>query len=115
MTFRNPEPFYHGLIMLLHMRHHLLAEGMGLRHLCDWAVFVDHFSDDEFRAMFEKKLKKTGLWRFAVTVSLSAHLAIGLPYREFMGMTVIWRGSFCWTSLQAETSAERHRAASVKA
>lgn len=85
VTFRNPEPFYHGLIMLLHMRHHLLAEGMGLRHLCDWAVFVDHFSDDEFQAMFEEKLKKTGLWRFAVTVSLSAHLAIGLPYREFMG------------------------------
>ena len=85
VAFQNPEPFYHGLIMLLHMQHHLLSEGMGLRHLCDWAVFVDHFSDDEFRAMFEEKLKKTGLWRFAVTVSLSAHLAIGLPYREFMG------------------------------
>ena len=85
VTFQNPEPFHHGLVMLLHMKNHLLAEGIGLRHLCDWAVLVDRFSDDEFRAMFEEKLKKTGLWRFAVTVSLSAHLAIGLPYRKFMG------------------------------
>lgn len=85
VTFRNPEPFYHGLIMLLHMQHHLLAEGIGLRHLCDWAVFVDRFSDTEFRAMFENKLKKIGLWGFAVAISLSAHLGIGLPYRAFMG------------------------------
>ena len=85
VTFRNPEPFYHGLIMLLHMRHHLLAEGIGLRHLCDWAVFVDRFSDSEFRALYEEKLKRVGLWHFAEVISLSAHLAIGLPYREFMG------------------------------
>ena len=85
VTFQNPAPFYHGLIMLLHMQHHLLAEGIGLRHLCDWAVFVDRFSSEEFRAMFEDRLKEIGLWNFAVAVSLSAHLAIGLPYREFMG------------------------------
>lgn len=54
VTFRNPEPFYHGLIMLLHMQHHLLAEGIGLRHLCDWAVFVDRFSDTEFRAKLRR-------------------------------------------------------------
>lgn len=84
-TFMNPSPFHHGLVMLLHMQHHLLSEGIGLRHLCDWAVFVDRFSDTEFRAMFENKLKEIGLWGFAVAISLSAHLGIGLPYRAFMG------------------------------
>ena len=84
-TFQNPEPFHHGLVMLLHMKNHLLAEGIGLRHLCDWAVFVDRFSDSEFRALYEEKLKRVGLWHFAEVISLSAHLAIGLPYREFMG------------------------------
>lgn len=84
-TFQNPEPFHHGLVMLLHMKNHLLAEGIGLRHLCDWAVFVDRFSDSEFRALYEEKLKRVGLWHFAEAISLSAHLAIGLPYREFMG------------------------------
>ena len=84
-TFQNPEPFHHGLVMLLHMKNHLLVEGIGLRHLCDWAVFVDRFSDSEFRALYEEKLKRVGLWRFAEAISLAAHLAIGLPYREFMG------------------------------
>ena len=84
-TFQNPEPFHHGLVMLLHMKNHLLVEGIGLRHLCDWAVFVDRFSDSEFRALYEEKLKRVGLWHFAEVISLSAHLAIGLPYREFMG------------------------------
>ena len=85
VTFQNPEAFHHGLVMLLHVRNHLLTEGIGLRHLCDWAVFVDHFSSDEFRAMFEDKLKEIGLWNFAVTMSLASHVAVGLPYREFMG------------------------------
>ena len=35
--------------------------------------------------MFETGLKKLGLWNFAVTLSLAAHVAVGLPYREYMG------------------------------
>ena len=33
---RIPAPFHHGLILLLHTVHHMLGEGIGLRHLCDW-------------------------------------------------------------------------------
>ena len=60
-----PSLFHHGLILLLHTCHHLTGEGIGLRHLCDWAVFENHFSDAEFKGLFEEKLKKIGLWRFA--------------------------------------------------
>ena len=84
-TFMNPSPFHHGLVMLLHMQHHLLSEGIGLRHLCDWAVFVNSFSDGDFTATLRDRLERCGLWRFAVAASLAAHRAIGLPYREFMG------------------------------
>lgn len=38
-----PSPYYHGLIMLLHVYKHLFV-GIGLRHICDWAVFIN--SDD---------------------------------------------------------------------
>lgn len=84
VTFMNPSPFTHGLVMLLHMQHHLQSEGIGLRHLCDWAVFVDSFADGEFEAMFEKPLGEIGLWQFAKAISLTA-IAVGLPYRDFMG------------------------------
>ena len=60
-----PSPFHHGLILLLHTCHHLTGEGVGLRHLCDWAVFENSFSEKEFCDLFEEKLKKIGLWRFA--------------------------------------------------
>jgi hypothetical protein len=36
-----------------------------LRHLCDWAVFVNSFTDDEFAVMFAEKLRSFGLWKYA--------------------------------------------------
>lgn len=62
---RMPSPFHHGIILLLHTCQHLTGEGVGLRHLCDWAVFANSFSDSEFCTMFEACLKQIGLWRFA--------------------------------------------------
>lgn len=67
-----PSPFHHGLILLLHTCHHLTGEGVGLRHLCDWAVFENSFSEEEFREMFEEKLKRLGLWRFAQILTRTA-------------------------------------------
>lgn len=84
-TFMNPSRFHHGLIMLLHMQHHLLSEGIGLRHLCDWAVFVNSFKGNEFELLFEERLKNVGLWKFTQNISLVASIGIGLPYRDFMG------------------------------
>ena len=64
-----PSEFHHGLIMLLHISHHLNGEGIGLRHLCDWAVFVAHLGGEQFKALFEKPLKDMGLWRFALILT----------------------------------------------
>ena len=86
-TFRDPSPFHHGLIMLMHLQHHLLAEGIGLRHLCDWAVFVHSFKQNEFPALFEEKLREVGLWRFARLLSLAASLYVGLPEQDWMRET----------------------------
>ncbi len=80
-----PDKFHHGLILLLHMQRHMLTEGLGLRHLCDWAVFVHAFTDHEFSDLFREPLKKIGLWKYARIVSLSAHIGLGLPYADFMG------------------------------
>ena len=46
---RVPSDFHHGLSLLLHTNQHLQGDGIGLRHLCDWAVFAGKFSDREFR------------------------------------------------------------------
>ncbi len=49
-----PDDFHHGLIMLLHVAGHMINDGgVGLRHLCDWAVFVDRVDVDRFRPQLE--------------------------------------------------------------
>lgn len=78
-----PSDFHHGLIMLMHLQHHLLAEGVGLRHLCDWAVFVDHFRGNEFPELFREKLKAVGLWRLARLLTIVSSLYLGLPEQEW--------------------------------
>lgn len=66
---RLPSAFYHGLVLLLHTAHHLTNSGIGLRQLCDWAVFADTMPDEEFEALFGGPLREMGLWRFACTLT----------------------------------------------
>lgn len=68
-TINVPDKFHHGLIILLHMGHHLNGEGIGLRHLCDWAVFVNSMSRADFCKLFEESLKSIGLWHFACVLT----------------------------------------------
>lgn len=80
-----PSPFHHGLIMLLHTASHLINTGVGLRHLCDWAVFADKFSDEEFCEMFEEKLKSIGMWRFAQILTQLSIRYLGMPSKGWCG------------------------------
>ncbi len=77
--FRIPDEFSHGLIMLLHTASHLTSEGVGLRHLCDWAVFVSRYSDSDFNSMFKSELEKLGLYKFAQVLTLTAERHLGAP------------------------------------
>ena len=76
--FDAPTHDRHGLLMLLHMQQHLLNEGMGLRHLCDWAAFVHRTADKPF---WDEKLlpllEAIGLKRFAAAMTKMCHLYLG--------------------------------------
>ena len=83
--YNSPSPFHHGLIMLLHVARHMITGGIGLRHFCDWAVFIDKVGDD-FVPMFEDKLKQVGLWRFAQIITQFCTVYLGLPKQEWAGI-----------------------------
>ena len=78
-----PDKFHHGLIMLLHMISHMTSEGIGLRHLCDWAVFANAIWSSVFSALFEEKLKRCGLWKFAQIMTLCAEKYLGIRRKEW--------------------------------
>lgn len=80
-----PSDFHHGLILLLHTARHLIKEGVGLRHLCDWAFFVDRFSNDRFLEIFETPLKEIGIWRFAQLLTLCCVRYLGCAPKAWAG------------------------------
>lgn len=73
-----PSAYHHGLIILLHMCHHLTGDGLGLRHLCDWAVFLNTIGEKKFLEMFEETFKDIGLWEFAKTMTFISCKYLGL-------------------------------------
>ena len=84
-AFMGPSRFHHGLIMLLHTATHMINTGIGLRHLCDWAVFAASLSDEEFCDTFQEKLKKIGLWQFAQLLTQLSVAYLGCPERVWAG------------------------------
>jgi hypothetical protein len=78
-----PSELHHGLIILMHTMHHMLGEGVGLRHICDWAVFLEHMGD-RFEEVFEKTLRRLGLWRFASMLSLMTVQYLGVTPRPWI-------------------------------
>lgn len=82
--YNSPSPFHHGLIMLLHVARHMITGGIGLRHFCDWAVFVERIGDI-FSKLFEDKLKAVGLWRFAQIMTQFCVAYLGCDAKPWAG------------------------------
>lgn len=79
-----PNRLLHGTVMLLHMQNHMITGGgIGLRHLCDWAVFVNSFDIDEWTTVFESSLRELGLWKFAKAMSKVANVYLKMPPQDW--------------------------------
>ncbi len=76
--------FHHGLVMLVHVARHMVTGGIGLRHLCDWAVYVGKLGED-FPVVFQEKLQSVGLWRLAQLLTQLSVVYLGCPSQTWMG------------------------------
>lgn len=77
-----PDDFHHGLIMLLHVAGHMINDGgVGLRHLCDWAVYVSRVDVGKYK----EKLEDVGLWTFACQLTAVSTRCLGLPKQTWAG------------------------------
>lgn len=86
MELMLPSVFHHGLSITLHTIRHLTdGFGIGLRHLCDLAVFYERFGDEEFTQLFEQRFRAAGLWRFTQMMGLLCREYLHIPYRKWMG------------------------------
>lgn len=119
-----PSPAHHAVILLLHMVEHMRYDGIGFRHLCDWAAFVGRMPDSFFEEEMQAKLKEMGIWRFAVIMTDLCTEYLGLRQCSWAGITgsdhlkkimddVISSGHFGIKSSGKETTARRHAAHGV--
>lgn len=85
ISFRMPDRFGHGIVLLLHAYRHLIGSGIGVRHLCDWAMFVMSMPEDDFILVFQERMQKLGLWKLVQIFSATAHRYLSIPYQKWMG------------------------------
>ena len=77
-----PDDFHNCIIMLLHIAGHMFNDGgIGLRHLCDWAVFVAKVDVSSYRS----ELESIGLWTFACQITSVCSEYLGLPRQIWAG------------------------------
>lgn len=76
--FRAPSGAHQAMVLILHMQHHVVELGMGLRHIMDWACFVNHTAKEDFwQSSLLPVLKKIGLLHFTAVVTKMASLYLG--------------------------------------
>ncbi len=83
-TFNAPSELYHGVIILLHMQHHMQNEGLGLRHVCDWACYVNKtYKMPFFNQSFLPFLKEIGLYKYAQVITKLCVKYLGIDDQEW--------------------------------
>jgi len=82
--FNAPSDINHGLILLLHMQHHMLGEGFGLRHLSDWAVYVAKtYQESYWDETLIPFLKKIGLFTYTAIMTKTSAKYLQIPCPEW--------------------------------
>lgn len=81
--FYVPNVYHHGLVILLHAVGHITSTGIGLRHVCDWAVFVNSMTEERFLHLFQSDLEEIGLWKFTKILTALCSVYLGMPEMQF--------------------------------
>ncbi len=82
---RIPDPYHHAIINLLHIYRHYIGDGIGLRHLCDWAVFVDSKDYDDIADKLLEFTDKWHLTRFFQMLSQISVQYLGIKNKDSFG------------------------------
>ena len=76
-----PDPI-NGLVLLEHISQHL-ENGLGLRQIIDWMMFVDKCLSDVEWPAFERLTENIGLTKLAIVITHMCEMYMGLPKRQW--------------------------------
>lgn len=73
---------HQAVVLILHKLEHFLAGGLGLRQLCDWAMFVQKRMTAELWGALEPLLESFGLLTFTLMITRACIDHLGLPTED---------------------------------
>ncbi len=74
----NPSPMFNALFLTHHAKGHFLVEGIALRHLCDWGMFVHRHCEDLDWGKFNSYCIQYGLQYFADSMTRLSRDLLGI-------------------------------------
>lgn len=83
-NFYGPGVVEHSLILILHIINHIQKGGIGLRHICDFAVFM---SSDDFKNNYNDIIniyKSGSILKIASIIGSISNKYLGSPYYDFL-------------------------------
>lgn len=83
VVVRTLSPTLHTLYVFLHLYHHLLELGVGIRQFCDWAVLLHYCRDQIDQDALRRHLKALGMERAYRACGSILVSRLGLPAEEF--------------------------------
>ena len=83
MSVKTLSPTMHTLFVFIHLFHHLLELGIGLRQFCDWAVMLHTYHDEIDQKGLQEYLRALGLERAYRACGSILVDCLGLPAEEF--------------------------------
>ena len=73
-------PLFNALFFMRHAQvHFLIEEGISLRHVCDWAMFLHHYGQELDWPAFKSYCDRYGLSRLAASLTRLAGHVCGIP------------------------------------
>ena len=76
-------PTYNALFIFVHIFQHLIADGIGLRQFCDWAVLLSQLGDMVDVSLLERHLEGIGLKKAYHGLGAILTCYLGLPEAQF--------------------------------
>ena len=79
-SFPGLPPYVNGLVLLDHVRQHLVGSGLGCRQVIDWMMFVHtELNDEAWMNNFKTMAQDAGLETLAITLTKMCKQYLGLP------------------------------------
>lgn len=76
-------PTFNAIYIFVHLFHHLIHMGVGLRQLCDWMMWLHQYQEVIDREALREHLNQLGLYRPYCVLGVILVDDLGLPVEEF--------------------------------